>query len=750
MSGGLRTGCELAAAALAGVLLRALLPLPPGDPFHSTLLILPLVVAGLRAADRLAVAAGARPLQPLGAATGAAEGLALLALALVAVEHRALGVAGVQGVVAAALLLLLAHRLGRTVVGLAPLVAQAARRRPSAVFFLLPLVVYLALLPWSSEHRPPDGDEPYYLLITHSLLQDGDADLADDYAAGESRRFVDRAIAPQPGDPRSHDGGVYSRHNLLLPLLLTPGLGLAGRWGALATMTALAALLAWLTLRLLARLFPERPAAVLLAWAAFVFSPPLLLYSYQVWIEVPAAILVAVAGERLLARRREAWRRRDLAMVAAAIALLPLLKLRLGLVAAPLVVVAFWPRGGGRGLDRAHRRIATVTALALAGASALLVVHNQIRFGNPLKIHGWGELELLEKPLAAFARGLLGPFYDVAFGLFFAAPVWFLLVPGLALLLGERRRLAAAVAFLMAPYLLTLAPRIEWYGGWSPPFRYLLVFLPLLAAALVPVAARRDRPGVRALGSLLVALTFVATVFWIAIPGWTFNFADGQSLLLERTADRLGGDVGRFLPSYVRPRAASWLWPLASLLLVPIVLLGRRRAARRSPRTAGTASRLAGFAVLLALAIALPVAATRLPTRQIEAEDGQVVKRGGIPFPALWIPQRPRYPSGWLLTGGSWITAPVAAAGERVTLTVTARFLTREPTPYGLRLSAGDRVLAEWDGHGRPEGWGELVVGPVDWPAGARLSLAAPFAGGPGDNAVAIDRVDLAWQAAGP
>ena len=53
----------------------------------------------------------------------------------------------------------------------------------SAAFFALAFIVYLAILPWSATQRPPDGDAPHYLLLTHSLAFDFDTDL--DGASGD-------------------------------------------------------------------------------------------------------------------------------------------------------------------------------------------------------------------------------------------------------------------------------------------------------------------------------------------------------------------------------------------------------------------------------------------------------------------------------------------------------------------------------------------------------------------------------------
>jgi hypothetical protein len=222
------------------------LPLAPGDPLAGSLALLPPLLAGLYAIHCWGVHQGGRRLSRAGSA---GELAALGVLLTAALARPALGLAHADEVLAAGLLLVLAHRLARQLPALRPLLGRRLGARPSALFFWLPLTVYVAILPWSAGHRQPDGDEPYNLLIAHSLAYDGDADLTNNYAAGDWRHFMDRPLAPQPGDPVGPHGELYSRHNALLPLVLVPSYRLAGKTGAQVTMALLTAALAWLTLR---------------------------------------------------------------------------------------------------------------------------------------------------------------------------------------------------------------------------------------------------------------------------------------------------------------------------------------------------------------------------------------------------------------------------------------------------------------------------------------------------------------------
>src|SRR3712207_9378595 len=71
---------------------------------------------------------------------------------------------------------------------------------------------------------------------------------------------------------------------------------------------------------------------------------------------------------------------------------------------------------------------------------------------------------------------------------------------------------------------------------------------------------------------------------------------------------RLGLDVTRFFPSSIRPRLATWAWPLLSIPLVTLLwwLPGRSRKA---------ISGAVGTAALGGIALALGLAADRKSTR---------------------------------------------------------------------------------------------------------------------------------------
>ena len=78
------------------------------------------------------------------------------------------------------------------------------------------------------------SDEPYYLLVAHSLLYDHDLDLTNNVVGRDYLPFYwgDLPRAPR-AIQRTPDGRMYSRlYQGFQPVLLIPGYAAAGRQGA--------------------------------------------------------------------------------------------------------------------------------------------------------------------------------------------------------------------------------------------------------------------------------------------------------------------------------------------------------------------------------------------------------------------------------------------------------------------------------------------------------------------------------------
>ncbi len=731
----------LAAGILASVLFARLLEwngetfaaIAGSRPLTGTLVALPLAAGLFAAAAALAQSGPSGGWIRLGAA---------VSCGILALRSHELGLrwseALLSGVVMAAITALaLGHAIAQTAV----LSRLDAGLKRTGALVLTVLAVYALALPWTHRMRPPNGDEPYYLLLTHSLAYDHDTDLANNYEAGDSLRYMGRKIGPQYKDPVGPEGQMYSRHNATLSLVLAPIYRWLGPLGVLAAMALMTAAFAGGASLLTERYYPDRPREALWAGAVTGLAPPLLLYSYQVWVEVPAALVaigVTLAIHHIRARTGPGETGFPVLAAGSGLAgllLLSTLKLRFLALAAGLTMLAwsYCPPHLKRWVVR--------LGLGLGLVFATTLLFNTAVFGAGLKHHSWGSLLGYATSPLSYARGLGGIFFDASFGLFATGPIWILLLPGAVLTARSRPRILVDLALATSLYCALLAPRLEWYGGWSPPFRYALVLLPFLAPLLVPTlgpalgrrGSTRQRTALAALGAATVALSLV----WVVLPGWTYNFADGRSLLLDHLGIAFGGDLARFFPSFVRPRPANLVWVAALGLSAGVF------AARAGRRARGTG--VAAGVVLFVLALACLPLVAGTPHRVVQFEDPYVTKNGGALYPERWRRSRVTVRGAWELEPGDSVSIPIRPAGTSlaIELEVMHRVIRKRAAIEVLENGAVIHAQALPPA----KGWLSLRLGPIPWSGASELTFRLR---GPKRSVAFLDRAVLRWHGTAP
>ena len=731
------------AGLLASLALAAFVPELGRTPLQAALVMLPAAAALLGA---VRIVLRARP-------ASAAERLLGAGWLVLALPGERLGLPLGGELLAGGLVLLLAWRVARL---LPALVREAKRLAASRTgrwawpFAAVPFAVGIALLPWVHRAAPPNGDEPYYLLLAESVVSEGDFDLADEYREAVSTRFTGRAIEPQPGDPVSSEGVQRSRHESLLVLYLVPFWVVGGAFACRLGIVLLWALLAE-RLVALARRAGVGARGTVLAWALASFSPPLAVYASQVWVEVPAALALAIALERWSSARagqQEGRVRTELAFAAALLAL-PLLKLRLLAIAVPLAFLRlFDARSSGDRLSaRRQRPVALVGLVAIAAIGAFVLQRNLRLGGRALGLYALSDFVTFEEPLAAYLLRLDGLLFDLAFGLIAAAPIWLLALRGLATR-EAWRSVGPAALLAAAPYLALVVSLRSWFGGWCPPFRYGVVLLPIFAIGLGFALAHRPGRRELLLGWSLGLATAAVALAVVVVPGWATSFADGRSRLVDLASAPFAVDLARLLPSSVRPRTASWLVPALALGVLAACSL---RSPRRSRGRRLVAPELAACAALLTLCGATLAAAHWLPSRLVELEDPWISPGVGELYPELWTVDRPLYESGRALAPGvPAVEIPPIVGGERVSIRVVSRAHpeNRESVVLVVSSSTGEELLRR---ELRPgANWRSETLAERAWAPGERLridveaSSPAPEGGAPGK--AIVDRVELDWR----
>ncbi|HEV8153273.1 MAG TPA: hypothetical protein VGP78_10080 [Solirubrobacteraceae bacterium] len=391
-------------------------------------------------------------------------------------------------------------------------------RRAAALWLVLFAAYATALGLPASPGEDLAAPEARNLLVTQSIVRDGDLDLRDDFGARAWSDDYGGDLAPISG-PR--DGRLVEPQGIGFPLLCAPADALGGRIGVEAFLAALTALAFVLAAALGRRLVPEPWATA--AALAVGLSPPVVVAATTIAPEGAGAALLA--GAAVLALRiRDEPRPATAFWCATLLAVAPWLAVKL---AAPAAVIAV---ALARWLRRRARGLAGFVALEVVVFAAVLFVSVNNRLYGGLTPYaavpdpGPTGVQTLGEHLRRWPR-LAGLWIDCDVGLVRWAPVLLLSVGALVLLARSRReRLArivpeqvhvevvagflAVVAAAVVLVAVFLAPTIA--GPW-PPGHELVPALPMAAALSAWTLRRLPRTG-----RVLVLLTVVATVWMVA------------------------------------------------------------------------------------------------------------------------------------------------------------------------------------------------------------------------------------------
>lgn len=543
-----------------------------------------------------------------------AAGIALFAWIL---SRRVIGFDPYLGFVAVAALLAVAFFL---FLALGENVRWSANRAA-----LIAAIVY-ALCIHAMTRLPIDGDEPYYLLITESLVRDFDIHLDNQYRELSSSETGRLDLVPQQGDRNG-----YSHHEPLLSLLMVPGYFFGGLYGAVATIALFGVLLVRSTVRWMEdEGISEHAARAVFPF--FAFGPPVLFYATRIWPEVPAAFLYVEALRGLRNERTKRWAPALLALV--------LLKVRFALIG------LMWPffLRRRRGIALAAMAVIAVIALAITGRWREVIPSFQ---------HHIGLAGLLADGMAGIA--FQAPFY--LFGLF-ALTRWRSMPAGFRLgILGS------------LAYLFYLLPRPHAFDSWGPPLRYLVFLMPVLALGAAAVWDRLSRGAI----ALFAVWTTGLVIHGLARPHRLFIEATGENAAGEWLSRLHQSDFSRLFPSFVRINNAAWV----ALAVVVILIFALRRYAFDLTIPAA------------ALAIATGFLFARQPGVTIHFEDAHVVHQSGALYPPRWTPIRTSYRGGWVLNAGESISF-LARDGEHTLHYITGPGATIELAGQTYQLPPGE------------------------------------------------------------
>lgn len=445
---------------------------------------------------------------------------------------------------------------------------------PALLLFVITATAYTLLVLFFS--RPPgmsmtNGDEPHYLLQAHSLVNDGDLEMQNNYANGDYRDFFDTETLNVGAYLYEYNGRTIRHHFALgMPLLLAPAYALGGRVGvqlllALLTASAMSALL--LAVR---RFVAPRAAFAGVLLCALLY--PIVIYSHQIYPETVILALTAFVLALTLAGDGGHVRRRAL-LVGLAVGLMPHFQNKFILLAALLYAFFVWR-------TRAEFKTALGAALRWSLPPIVLLAAGHLAWAYVI----YGEIGRSALISPGYARlvdariddGILGLWFDQEVGLFFFAPLYLLALPGGWALLREpaSRGVALWLVLLYASFHLLGGAYYDWPAGLSPAPRYLVPVLPVLVIFTAAGLAWLLRRGQLLQPLLLVVVTAYFTYLILFVQrAFMFPFYIGTNTILR---DHFRGNpiVERLitlLPSFLREIDSAYP---KTLLVAAVVLAG--------------------------------------------------------------------------------------------------------------------------------------------------------------------------------
>ncbi len=438
------------------------------------------------------------------------------------------------------------------VTGLSRLGDIAVDRVGRRFVFAVSLVAYLAFGTLWARTIGIGGDEPHYLMISQSLLADGDLLIENNHDNKEYRPFFGGALRPD-FMVRGKNGLIYSIHAPGLSAVILPAYAIAGYAGSLVVVCLMAALMALAVFDLADAVAGRR--AALFTWAAICFTVPFVPAAWLIYPDTAGALIVAWAAlwmwKPVDARASVSfWR-------GAALAMLPWFHTKFVVFLVLFAPVLAFPL-------RRHLRALVAMSVPIAVSLAGWLWYFYLVYGvfDPQAPYGVYTLQVHPRNIP---RGLLGLLFDQKFGFFVYGPIYLAAIVGCWTMIRRADlRYPGLVLFATAALFTGSSARMYmWWGGSSAPARFLVPLIPCLAPMIAVAIADTRRTWTRPV--FIVCLLFSVGLALTAafLPEQRLVYSDPHGYARLFLWLQAGSPLAAAFPTFTPP---DWWPPFKALL----------------------------------------------------------------------------------------------------------------------------------------------------------------------------------------
>lgn len=441
---------------------------------------------------------------------------------------------------------------------------KASSVETSGLFTMIFLVLFLINMELTT--RCITGDEPHYLIMTHSLIHDGDLNLANNYANKDYFNFFKYSIDPHT-TTNIYDGRklAYSIHEPGLSFVLLPGYLLAGVFGAVITMNIFAALITVNLFLLFLGIGVPRDKSLKLS-VLLSFIAPVSLYAQQLFPEILAALIILYSFRKI--NEGPGDNPLNYARIIIPMAAILWLNVRYIPVFTGLFIYLVF-----RSKHKFINWLTIILPLVISYAGLRGYMLNY--YGNPSfaatkgygsNVFSWIRVDLLLNNSMKFL-------FDREIGLFIYAPVLMLFLLGTAMLLRKYSRTAIfALMIVISEYVLITVNGLGGNGGWAPPARYMVCITPLLSVMAGYAYSECKSKPFQKYWDILLAYSLIVSAIMLSNPVLQYNQLKGNNIMVKKLLGESASNIFNYIiPTFFNTSVYNII--SATILLIAVLAL---------------------------------------------------------------------------------------------------------------------------------------------------------------------------------